>query len=235
MGWVSSSRGSSWPRDQTWVSCIGRRILYHCATWQAPRSKVEDELGLLWLERQDQLMCVCVLKESGGVTHRGLQSSKRSATPYSPEGALCHGRKPSYWGKRLCLGHQDSIFKRGLISGPVILTASVGSLKTPVQQMNLSTKRTHGRRKQFSPVAAQGLWVEASLSLQSRSSGHSSVRSWGSRALELCCMGSAALGMGDPPGIKPVSPALAGRLLATVFPGKSSEYLYTKSLYCVCV
>ena len=39
--WVaisSSSRGSSQPRDQTcisWVSCIGRRILYCWATWQA--------------------------------------------------------------------------------------------------------------------------------------------------------------------------------------------------------
>jgi len=26
---ISSSRGSSWPRDRTCVSCIGRRILYH--------------------------------------------------------------------------------------------------------------------------------------------------------------------------------------------------------------
>ena len=33
------SRGSSQPRDQTWVSCIsriGRQILYHWATWEAP-------------------------------------------------------------------------------------------------------------------------------------------------------------------------------------------------------
>ena len=29
---ISSSRGSSWPRDRTWVSCTGRRILYHCTT-----------------------------------------------------------------------------------------------------------------------------------------------------------------------------------------------------------
>ena len=38
--WVAIfySRGSSWPRNQTWVSfvsCIGRWILYHCATWEA--------------------------------------------------------------------------------------------------------------------------------------------------------------------------------------------------------
>ena len=35
--WVAifCSRGSSWPRDRTWVSCIGRQMLYHCATWEA--------------------------------------------------------------------------------------------------------------------------------------------------------------------------------------------------------
>ena len=35
--WVPSfsSRGSSWPRDQTCISCIGRHILYHWATWIA--------------------------------------------------------------------------------------------------------------------------------------------------------------------------------------------------------
>ena len=36
---TSSSRGSSWPRNRSgisWVSCIGRRILYRCATWESP-------------------------------------------------------------------------------------------------------------------------------------------------------------------------------------------------------
>ena len=35
---ISSSRGCSWPRDQTCVSCIsctGRQILYHHTTWEA--------------------------------------------------------------------------------------------------------------------------------------------------------------------------------------------------------
>ena len=35
---ISSSRESSWPRDRTlisWVSCIGRWILSHCATQEA--------------------------------------------------------------------------------------------------------------------------------------------------------------------------------------------------------
>ena len=35
--WVAIpfSRGSSWPRNWTWVSCISRWVLYHCATWNA--------------------------------------------------------------------------------------------------------------------------------------------------------------------------------------------------------
>ena len=35
---ISSSRGSSRPRDWTrvsWVFCIGRWVLYHCTTWEA--------------------------------------------------------------------------------------------------------------------------------------------------------------------------------------------------------
>jgi len=35
---ISYSRRSSWPKDQTHVSCIcciGRHALYHCATWEA--------------------------------------------------------------------------------------------------------------------------------------------------------------------------------------------------------
>ena len=36
---ISYSRGASQPRDQTWVSCIGRQILYHWATREAWREK----------------------------------------------------------------------------------------------------------------------------------------------------------------------------------------------------
>ena len=32
---MPSSRGSSWPKDQTQASCVCRQILYHCATWEA--------------------------------------------------------------------------------------------------------------------------------------------------------------------------------------------------------
>ena len=40
--WVAvSSRGSSWPRDQNRVSWIGRWLLYHWATWEAWRPRVQ--------------------------------------------------------------------------------------------------------------------------------------------------------------------------------------------------
>ena len=38
LNWVaiSYSRGSSWSRDRIHVPCMGRRILYHHATWENP-------------------------------------------------------------------------------------------------------------------------------------------------------------------------------------------------------
>ena len=33
---ISSSRGSFWPRDWTYVSCTGRQIVNHCSTKEAP-------------------------------------------------------------------------------------------------------------------------------------------------------------------------------------------------------
>ena len=32
---ISFSRGSSWPRDGNFVSCIGRQILFHWTNWEA--------------------------------------------------------------------------------------------------------------------------------------------------------------------------------------------------------
>ena len=47
---MPSSRGSSWPRNQTCVSCIGRQILYHYATREAPYllSEVEWSEIIQW-------------------------------------------------------------------------------------------------------------------------------------------------------------------------------------------
>ena len=41
---ISSSRGSSWPRNRTCVSCIVRRILYHWATSETPQLRFTEKL-----------------------------------------------------------------------------------------------------------------------------------------------------------------------------------------------
>ena len=52
---VSYSRDSFWPRDQTHVfcvSCIGKQILYHWATWEAQQhgiGNISRGLEILWL------------------------------------------------------------------------------------------------------------------------------------------------------------------------------------------
>ena len=38
---IFSSRGSSQPKDQTCISCIGRKILYHWTSWDAPDARIE--------------------------------------------------------------------------------------------------------------------------------------------------------------------------------------------------
>ena len=45
---ISYSRESSQPRDWTQVSCIGRQILYHCATWKIYNITLLPFTFLLW-------------------------------------------------------------------------------------------------------------------------------------------------------------------------------------------
>ena len=47
---ISFSRGSSQPRDLTLIfciSCIGRWILYHCTTWEAPTLLIKINRSVL--------------------------------------------------------------------------------------------------------------------------------------------------------------------------------------------
>ena len=47
---ISFSRRSSWPRDGHWVSCIGRWILYHCATMvKNPPANEGDTRDVGWI------------------------------------------------------------------------------------------------------------------------------------------------------------------------------------------
>ena len=53
---ISSSRGSSQPKDQTSVSCIGRQVLYHGVIWEAQLIQIKwgayswKEQKFLWAE-----------------------------------------------------------------------------------------------------------------------------------------------------------------------------------------
>ena len=54
---ISSSRGSSKPRVQTWVYCIswiGQQILYHCDTWEATYLTIK---GILKKSLNHWLIC----------------------------------------------------------------------------------------------------------------------------------------------------------------------------------
>ena len=57
---ISFSRGSSWPRDWTQVSCIGRRIFYHGATWEALTSVKNADI-VLWERNCLDCVQVCYL------------------------------------------------------------------------------------------------------------------------------------------------------------------------------
>ena len=47
---ISSSRGSSQPRNPTHFSCTGRQILYHWAIWKAPFYQWNSLIPLNWNE-----------------------------------------------------------------------------------------------------------------------------------------------------------------------------------------
>ena len=58
---ISSSRVSSRPRDRTCVSCvscIGRQILYHCATWEAQVTLLDNFILIITVAQVDK-GCVC--------------------------------------------------------------------------------------------------------------------------------------------------------------------------------
>ena len=59
---ISYSRGSSWPRDESCVSCvfcISRWILYHCSTWEALINQYLIHVGLFrWLGGKESA-CQC--------------------------------------------------------------------------------------------------------------------------------------------------------------------------------
>ena len=68
---ISFSRVSSWPRDGTHVSCIGRRIPYHWATW---------ETYMVWISQISlSLFCIRIIVVPASFVSRSVMSV--SVTP----------------------------------------------------------------------------------------------------------------------------------------------------------
>ena len=82
---ISSSRGSSWPRDPTWVSCISRWILYHWATWETNKWTLDSQ----WLDNTKVIPCSYFAAQVG----RGSVLLSHSGSWANGDTALCldHG------------------------------------------------------------------------------------------------------------------------------------------------
>ena len=90
--WVATSfsRGSFWPRDRThvsFISCTGRRILYHGATWEAPVNALKSVKSVF--SSVQSLSRVWLF-----ATH-GLQHSRLPCP--SPTPGACSNSCPSSW------------------------------------------------------------------------------------------------------------------------------------------
>ena len=72
---ISFSRGSSWPRDWTLITCIGRRILYHWNTWEAPGTLVSSNY---WKTSVRKCRWDIVLKYSGSAAKILLTHANRT-------------------------------------------------------------------------------------------------------------------------------------------------------------
>ena len=94
--WVAIpfSRGSSWPRDRTgvsWISCIGRQILYHQATWEGD----DPDLLVSWLI---QVLAYCRLNHWLPISR--WQHQIHRINIYALQNFLCWNSNPQGVGIR---------------------------------------------------------------------------------------------------------------------------------------
>ena len=80
---ISSSRGSSQPRDGTHISCIDRVILYYWATWVS-QYRVNSKVSFL----KDPIYKIWGVIEEGRQCRR-LQAKKLDITSGSKIGGIC--------------------------------------------------------------------------------------------------------------------------------------------------
>ena len=118
--WVAIfySKGSSPPRDQIGVSCIGRQILYHWATWEAQGLFILSGIHSMWREAGNVFLMPCPQEEYGKQQyawwlHSHIFSFISNTSLHSPV-CLYHPETPQLrrtrWGHVLgplnwCLSH----------------------------------------------------------------------------------------------------------------------------------
>ena len=81
---ISFSRGSSPPRDQTHISCIGRWVLYHWATGEAPKFLIGLDKSLTpltcWTMTKIHINCSCSFQQPLLPVSRTQSSAKGLAS-----------------------------------------------------------------------------------------------------------------------------------------------------------
>ena len=98
---ISFSRGSSQPKDRTCVSCIGKRILYHCTNWFVSHSVVSNSW---WPHGLYPTRFLCPSDFPGKNTGVGSHSLLQRILPNQGSNpGLLNDRQILY-----CLSHQGS-------------------------------------------------------------------------------------------------------------------------------
>ena len=83
--------GSPWTTDRTWLSCTGRRILYHWDIWEDPRKEVENWKCIVFTSQDTDCLKIVRL----GI-NRKVRRRPRSLGPQS--WALLSGADPDVSG-----------------------------------------------------------------------------------------------------------------------------------------
>ena len=158
---ISFSKGSSQPRDQTHVSCIGRWILYHLATREAPEEWV-DSLKTDWEGKPSKVVgCICVVGKDYGKESQAHDAIKE----YFRCKKWTDKKRGSYFLKRKggkkhkCGGLTSKLLKsESLEWGPVIAL-----------QMVLMHMKFCGPHSQLSGPSTGTSWVSSAFSCSTSS------------------------------------------------------------------
>ena len=102
---ISSSRGSSRPRDWICISCIGRQVLFCYATWKAQRAKNK------W-HKKGKKKKKLTQNKSKEIEPKSWISSVKRVTLFQLKGNIWHTRPPSELNQFLLL----LLFSRSVVS-----------------------------------------------------------------------------------------------------------------------